>query len=1047
MKNNKKTYWKGIEELRNDPDVVKNAEREFPESITESGNGSSRRDFLKMMGFSIAAASLAACEAPIRNAIPYVNKPEDIDPGIPNYYASTYFNGGDVVSVVVKTREGRPIKVEGNEMSTITNGGITGQVEASVLSLYDNSRLRGPKIDQKSSSWEEVDKLVGQKLKSVNGKGKTIAIVSNTVASPSTNAAIAALKETYSTVEHIAYDQQSASGLLQANKESFGTASIPSYDFSKADVIVSFSADFLGGWVSPAEHSGQYSKTRDLTTKKTMSRHYQFEANMSLTGANADYRVAVKPSQEGLAVAKLYNLIASKAGGSKVSTGDVEINHLQKAADELWKAKGKSLVVSGSNDKAVQVLVNGINDMLSNYGATIDLSTPSYTRKGDDASMKQFVSNLSKGSVGAVVFFNANPVYDHPMGAAIASGLAKAELSVATNMVEDETASVCQVLAPDNHYLEAWNDAEIRKGSFSVAQPTIAPLFQTRQAPSSFLAWAGKDSDYFSFLKNNWNQWFSAENTLGSFQVFWDTVLHNGVYETKSTASAVAVDSTTVDSIAAPSASFAGNTSAAGASIAKNYKADNSGVELAIYQNVGIGNGSQANNPLLQELPDPITKATWDNYLTVAIADAQGLKMFEGETKLAELTVNGTTIEVPVLIQPGQAKGTVGLAIGYGRTNAGKVANGVGVNAYPFITEVNGTQSFNVTSGVAYKITDKPFKIAQTQTHETHMERDNVLRETTLADFVNDPAAGNERPEIATWLDEEDHKVAPGALSLWHGHDYNNHHWGLAIDLNTCNGCSACIVSCNVENNIPMVGKEEVLNRREMHWLRIDRYYSSDADVDDRVGLEQAAENPDVTFQPMMCQHCNNAPCETVCPVAATMHSTEGLNQMAYNRCIGTRYCANNCPYKVRRFNWFKYHDNEQFSDANPQMNTDLGKMVLNPDVTVRSRGVMEKCSFCVQRIQAGKLQAKLDRRKVKDGEVNVACASSCPTGGLIFGDMNDPESKVSQLLKVKVREGSKSSDKVTDNPRSFHVLEEVGVKPNVTYLTKVRNVDQKTEA
>ncbi|MBA4144579.1 MAG: molybdopterin oxidoreductase, partial [Cytophaga sp.] len=461
----------------------------------------------------------------------------------------------------------------------------------------------------------------------------------------------------------------------------------------------------------------------------------------------------------------------------------------------------------------------------------------------------------------------------------------------------------------------------------------------------------------------------------------------------------------------------------------------------------GVGNGSQANNPLLQELPDPITKATWDHYVTISQKDAKELGLdndAEGNTVLLSITANGKTEKIAALIQPGQAPKTLGIALGYGRTKVGKVAENIGVNAYPFLALVNGSISFAATTGVKVEKTTDPFQLAQTQIHHTYMGRENVVQEATLEEFNHNPLHFREEaPKISDW----DKKVDPNSLSLWKGHEYNNHHWGMAVDLNSCTGCGACVVACNVENNVALVGKQEVINRREMHWLRIDRYYSNPegTDVDNYDALEVAAENPEVVFQPMMCQHCNNAPCETVCPVAATTHSSEGLNQMTYNRCIGTRYCANNCPYKVRRFNWFKYHDNQQFAQSNPAMNTDLGRMVLNPDVTVRSRGVMEKCSFCVQNIQAGKLSAKRERRPVKDGEVTTACMASCTTGAIVFGDLNNPESRISKLLQIELDPNRKNGiDKIAHNPRAYRVIEEIGVKPNVYYLTKIRNKDEK---
>ncbi len=1025
MEESKKIYWKGIEQLANNTEFVKHANSEFAQPGPEEDLGHSRRDFLKMMGFGVSAAALAACEAPIRKAIPYVNKPVEIDPSLPNYYASSYVNGGDYCSIVVKTREGRPIKIDGNALSSVSKGGTSAQVEASVLSLYDNSRLRGPKLTDrtKKTNWEELDKEVNSKLAEVAGKGGQIRIVSNTILSPSTKAVIEKFKVKYPTTQHIQYDQSSHYGMLKANEESFGVAMIPSYDFSQADVIVSVAADFLGSWLSPVEFTKQYGITRSVSEeKRDMSRHYQFESNLSITGANADYRSQIKPSQEGAVLISLYNAIT----GSSLAGASSGVKHIEKAAKDLLASKGKALVVAGSNDKSIQVLVNAINAALGSYGSTIN-TTPVNYRQGNDEAMASFVSDVDAGKIDAVIFYNCNPVYDHPMGAKLGAGLKKVSISIATSYKEEETGELVNYLAPDHHFLEAWNDAEPKKNHFSLGQPAITPIFKSRAAQESLLTWAGESNvDYFEFVKSNWKTWFF---TGLDFQSFWDKCLYDGVLELPSEASSV---------------SFVGDVNAAAKTIASAPKGGE--FELVIYESGNLGNGSQANNPLLQELPDPITKAVWDHYVTVSPLDADVKDFTESFTKYATITVPGKEpVKLPILVQPGQAKGTIGIPLGYGRTKAGKVADNIGLNVYPLLSLVNGSISYSATS-ITFKPTEETYQIAQTQTHNTYMGRETIVQETLLSNYKNKSWDKSFHPSVTTWdTKNEDHKVGPNTLSLWKGHEYKNHHWGMAVDLNTCIGCGACVVACNVENNVSLVGRDEVIKRREMHWLRIDRYYSSDASAENWNDVQVASNNPEVVFQPMMCQHCNNAPCETVCPVAATTHSTEGLNQMTYNRCIGTRYCANNCPYKVRRFNWFKYHDNSQFEDVNPSMNTDLGKMVLNPDVTVRSRGVMEKCSFCVQRIQAGKLSAKKERRPLVDGEVTTACQASCSTGAIVFGDVNNPESKISKLLKIKPADPSQPHriDKITGNPRAYQMLEEIGVKPNIWYLTKVRNKDE----
>ncbi|MGI4740430.1 MAG: TAT-variant-translocated molybdopterin oxidoreductase [Janthinobacterium lividum] len=1012
-------YWKGIEELDNSPEFAKKAFAEFADFLpvkesrageAEDASVAPRRDFLKLMGFGVAAATLASCETPVRKAIPYLNKPEEVDPTISNFYASTYFTGSDYNAVLVKNRDGRPIKLEGNPESPVTRGGLSARAQAAVLSLYDGGRLQHFMAKGKKANFAEVDQAVQAGLASATGK---IAIVSPTIISPSTKRAIAAFIGRHNNAEHIMYDANSVSGLLQANG-----GVLPAYDFSRANVIVSLGADFLGTWISPVEYSRQYITNRkvrsDGPAKPTMSRHFQFESALSLSGSNADVRVPVKPSQMATVALALYSAIVG--GGSSSTLPSPIKDKLTIAIRELQANRGASLVVAGSNDPAIQALVAAINQSLGNVGTTVELTNPSYVRQGDDARMTQFVRDLANGAVSAVFFYNANPVYNHPLGAQLKAGLAKAALSVSLNDRLDETGSLCQYQAPDSHWLESWNDYEPKKGFLSLAQPAITPIFQTRQGQESFLRWAGSNEHYYDFLKDGWRAVLGANG----FQAAWDKTVHDGV----------AIGSAL---IAPPAFSSPIIGVAEAVSRLRNIPTVPAGtVELALYEKVGVGEGGiEANNPFLQELPDPISKATWGNYVAVprSMAVQDGNKWEQGD--VLSVTANGITIDLPVLIQPGQAEGSVSIAVGYGRTMAGKVGDKVGENAYPLA--MAGKDGIIYTNTVTLKKTGAVSPIAQTQTHHTIMDRREVVQENTLAKYRENPKEVTEYEKITT----PDGLEKPSHVSLWQDYQYNNHHWGMAIDLNSCIGCGSCVIGCQTENNIAVVGKQQVINRREMHWMRIDRYYSSDTHEDkfEEYGklktyakMEDPSDNPQVVFQPMLCQHCNHAPCETVCPVLATTHSSEGLNQMTYNRCVGTRYCANNCPYKVRRFNWFSYYSNEKFEDVNGHMFTDLGRMVLNPDVTVRARGVMEKCSFCVQRIQLGKLEAKKQKRRPLDGEVVTACAQSCPTEAILFGDMRDPSSRISQLLRRE------------DGERAFHVLDSINVQPNVTYLTKIRN-------
>ena len=1011
----KKIYQKGLERSESASVFGSGAGKEFqkhPGRYEDRPGGPSRRDFLRMMGFGMGAVSLAACEAPIRKAIPYVNKPVDVDPGIANYYASSCVTGNDFCSIVVKTREGRPIKIEGNEFSKY--GVLNSRVEASILSLYDEQRLRDPKIGGEVATWDEIDDRIKAEL-STNTK-KTV-VVSYSNCSPSTGRAIDAMNQRYGNVAWIQYDPLSASGLLDAYQETSGKRAMPVHDFAKAGTIVSFGSDFLGAWPHSGASSREFAATRKLDgDKKDMSRLYVFESNLSLTGSNADYRQQLKPSQQGFYVANLYNLLAQKAGAETLNIARVkDMTMLEKAANDLWQFRDRAIVVCGINDKTVQSLIIAINHLLGSFGNTIASNAYYNMRKGDDPAFRSFVEEARSGRIGAIIFYNCNPVYDHPLGSELLSAMRGVRTLIATNDRADETAAEVKYLTPDHHFLESWNDFEPVAGHLTLAQPVISKIFNTRQAQRSFLAWSDISGSYYDFIRTGWRHL-----TTGPFDAFWDKCLHDGVYNMPPDPSENLSFSFEIHSLAED--------------VKRKYKTSSSEIELALCANYSVGDGVLANNPWLQEMPDPVTKACWDNYLTVSpqFAKENGLE-YDAERMnacLVDLTVGSKTLQVPVLPQPGQADGTVGLALGYGRTKAGKVANGVGVNAYPLLTtDSSGSISYHRTKNVSLSVVEGKYPIARTQTSETFAGRETIIQETVLEEYRKDPQSGRYFPEITA---ADGSKEKPYAVSLWKGHEYPNHHWGMIVDLNSCTGCGVCTIACQTENNIPVVGKEEVLNRREMHWIRIDRYYSSsEADV------EQAAGSPEVTFQPMMCQQCNAAPCETVCPVAATTHSTEGLNQMTYNRCIGTRYCANNCPYKVRRFNWFKYHDNEKF-DKNATMNNYLGKMVLNPDVTVRARGVMEKCTFCVQRIQAGKLTARRESRRPVDGEITTSCVRSCPAGALVFGDMKDPDSRIYKMLKIKEKKKAVEARE----PRAYHVLEELRVMPNVWYLTKVRNKD-----
>ena len=1027
-----KIYYSSIQELENNPVIQELTEKEFaneaPEENSVEESSTSRRDFLKFLGFSTAAATIASCETPIHKAIPYVTKPEEVIAGIANWYASTYYDGHDFASVLVKTREGRPISLKANKEAKYGQG-ISPRVMGSVLGLYDSTRLQHPTKGGQDTDWNTVDSEIAAKLKSIGGSNKRMVLLTGTVISPSIKAIIEKYKSTYSNFSHVSYDAVSYSAMLDANMDMFGKRVLPTYKFDKAEVIVSFSADFLQDWTENS-HGKDYAMGRKPESGK-MSKHYQFESNLSLTGSNADYRFPIKPSEQGLLLVNLYNYLAQKAGkttlNSKQSKSD---KALEAVAKELWSAKGKSLVVAGGNDKNIQLIVNAINELLSNYGNTIDLDNASYLRQGNDADVNALVADMKAGKVGALLMHNTNPVYTLANGADFASSLSKVGLTVSFALRADETASACTYVLPDNHYLETWGDAQPTTNYVGLIQPTISPLFNTRQLSVSLLALLGEEVDGYEYLNSFWK-----ENLLGGRS--WNQTLHDGFINvssapvmTEETEGTEEIEETTNSTV---------NLNA----IAKDLKAMESAggnLELTLYTKSGIGNGSHANNPWLQELPDPISKATWDNYLTISLTDAKenGLEnemMSNGGVNgaVVTITVNGVTMEnVPVMVQPGQAVGTVGLALGYGRTASGNCGDNIGVNAYPLYKNFSLTSnklSFEKTADA-----DNGYEFALTQVASTAMDRSEVIKETTLDAFIADPHAGTDK----IYLETHKGKKHVEKVTLWQEFERDVHFWNLSIDLTKCTGCAACVVACHAENNVPVVGKEEVRVGRDMHWLRIDRYYSSDTtkakaeDMPEYQGLtgvmkmytdmEDPSETPEVVFQPVMCQHCNHAPCENVCPVAATSHSKEGLNHMAYNRCIGTRYCANNCPYKVRRFNWFQYSGNDKFPF---NMNDEFGRMVLNPDVVVRSRGVMEKCSMCIHMIQKTKLDAKKAGRQVADEDAQTACSLACDTGAMVFGDVMNSSHEVSDLK---------------ESPRAYHMLEQLNTQPSVVYHTKVRN-------
>ncbi|HAF12578.1 MAG TPA: [Fe-S]-binding protein [Blastocatellia bacterium] len=957
-------------------------------SAKSSFAGVSRRTFLEVLGYSTAALTLSGCRAPEQKIIPYLKQPVEFTPGMASWFASVCGGCSAACGVLVKVRDGRPIKLEGNPDHPLSSGGLCALAHGMVFGLYDPERLRQPLIGSQPATWEQIDQEIIRKLAAIKQSGGQVRVLTGPITGPTSLETIQKFLAEFSDAKHITYQPVSTDAIRQAHLRSHGLAAIPQYRFDKARLVISFGADFLGTWISPVQFTRGYAKARSLQNgEHEMLRHVQFESHLSLTGSNADTRVKVSPTEEIQALLYLAKLVSTSNGVNGASALPVaqqlatfepaRLNQktrtaVERIAKDPMKLQGDALIVSGSDDADVQYLVNFINSAAGSYGSTVDLAASSANNHSSDQDMVELVRQMNAGEIAVLIVSGVNPAYDHFDSQAFSNGMQKVPLKISLNSALDETFALADYVCPQSHFLEAWDDVEPVRGTFSVNQPTIAPLFQTRAFQESLLRWSGDGRTFYDVLRQSWREkLFPQQKQYATFDEFWDQTLQKGVFTPQSA------------QIDTPAFKSDGLKEAIARLISVSDETPD-GLGLVLYQKVSIRDGQYANNPWLQELPDPITKITWDNYASVSprYAEAAGLE----EGGVARVTKGATSIELPVHIQPGQHDDVVAIALGYGRTQAGKAGNNVGANAYPFVAFNDATFRYN-TTGAKLEKTSRRIEFAQSQTKDS-MEDRPLVRELALADYTK--GKGETEEEYG---------------SLWSPHDYPEHKWGLAVDLNACVGCSACVLSCQAENNVPVVGKDEVRRRREMHWIRIDRYFEGDR------------EDPKVFYQPVMCQQCDNASCESVCPVLATVHSSEGLNMQVYNRCVGTRYCENNCPYKVRRFNWFEY------SHADP-----IANLALNPDVTVRSRGVMEKCTFCVQRIEEVKIRARNEGRAINDNEIQPACQQSCPANAIIFGDLTDLKSRVAQLKK---------------SGRNYTLLEELNERPPTSYLAKVRNSEE----
>jgi len=1002
-KQDAKRFWKSTEE-RDRPELIEAESRdEFPEQPPVDAPVLDRRGFLRAAGFAFAGAASAGCgRAPVEKAIPYLVKPEEITPGRAYHYASTCGACPAGCGLLVKNRDGRPIKLEGNPDHPLSRGGLCAVGQASILGVYDSRRLRSPLENGSQATWQAIDSEVGAALERIASGGGAVRFLSGTINSPTELASIESFLGRFEDGRHVAYDPLSSSAILDAHEQTHGRRALPRYRFERARVIVSFEADFLGTWISPVEHAAGYSAARSLEHGAQRAYHAQFESRLSITGGKADQRVRIAPGGVGPILTALTASLAERAG-VEWNAGDLEAaavssEFLAELTDRLWNARGQALVVCGVQDVAVQALCNLVNELLGSYGTTLDLEASSNQRHGDDRALEALLGELAAGEVDALFISGVNPVYDLPGGAEIAEQIGGVPLSVSLAERFDETAEACRLVAARPHYLESWGDCEPVDGVVTLRQPCIRAFGETRPLLETLATWAGEPQPAYEILRESWRRRFFPDYpSEQDFEASWSSAIHDGSASESPTPAAeqpefrIAAVRPVAAAVAAPEGEY----------------------DLVLYPKAGLLDGRHAYNAWLQELPDPVTKITWDNYACLSPDAAEELGVTEGD--VVRLTADDSDgVDLPVVLQPGQHDQTVAVALGYGAKASERFAgvgpdwlekretlgpNGrVGVNAAPLL-KLEGGLLRNAARRVRIERNGHHHELAATQTHHTitvpeHLaprgaERRHAVEECALSDLTHD-----------THSDETGH--GGEHLSMWkQDHNYDGRLWGMAIDLDACTGCSACTIACQVENNVPVVGKDEVRRRREMHWIRIDRYYSGEAD------------ELQVAYQPMICQHCENAPCETVCPVLATVHSDEGLNQQVYNRCVGTRYCANNCPYKVRRFNWFDYAHEDK-----------LENLVLNPDVTVRSRGVMEKCSFCVQRIQEGKIEAKRLGVEIADGDIQPACQQSCPADAIVFGDRNDPESRVAGLQQ---------------DPRRYGVLEEHNFGPAVSYLKVVR--------
>jgi MoCo/4Fe-4S cofactor protein with predicted Tat translocation signal len=979
------TFWRSLEELAEGPEFRDYLEHEFPEQADTWADPVSRRKFLKLMGASFALAGLAACaRQPEEKIVPYVQAPEELIPGQPLYYATALPFRGYGLGVLVRSDMGRPNKVEGNPQHPASLGAADIFAQASVLALYDPDRAQVVRFAGEISTWENFTAAAARALEEAGLRdGDGLRLLTRTVTSPTLAGQIRGFLSQFPQARWHQWEGVNRDSVRLGARQAFGEFVEVRYRFDRADVILALDSDFL------TEEPGSVRYARDFAARRRvrqggsleMNRLYAVEGMPTVTGAMADHRLPLRPGAIPLFARELARRLGVPGAGSPKSGSEAATPFLGLAEAEKWLAetardlqahRGSSLVVPGERQPAaVHALAHAINQALGNAGRTVVYTNPVEVDPTDQLqSIRDLAADMDAGKVQLLIILDGNPVYDAPADLDFAARLAKVRTRIHFSLYANETAELCHWHVPATHPLETWSDVRAWDGTATILQPLIAPLYDGRSAHEFVAALSGTpDARSHDIVKESWRRMRPSSN----FEMFWKRTLNDGfVADTAFPEKAVALRPFETDEAEAGAQSAA-------------HPPQPGSLELVFRPDPCVWDGRFANNGWLQELPKPITKLTWDNAVHLGPGTAERLGIDKGDVLI--LTVAGRSLRAPAWIVPGHPDGAVTVHLGYGRTRAGRVGDGAGFNA-GLLRRSDGLET---ASGLELQKTGEKYALASTQTHQ-NMEGRELVRVATLAQFLKKPGFAQAMGEPV--FPEE---------TLYPGFPYEGYKWGMSIDTNACIGCNACVVACQSENNSPVVGKEQVLAQREMHWIRIDRYFAG------------SLESPRMYAEPVPCMHCENAPCELVCPVGATVHSTEGLNEMIYNRCVGTRYCSNNCPYKVRRFNFLLYSDEKTPSRA----------LLYNPNVTVRTRGVMEKCSYCVQRIAAAKIDSEKEMRRIKDGEVVPACAQTCPTEAIVFGDMNDRNSRVS-LLKAQ--------------PLDYGLLTELNTRPRTTYLAKLRN-------